>query len=102
MVLLPFADEIQKLVFPIPEGVRISQEIHDGARNLINALRIDNFTPGCVENPVLQKHYAAVQALALEEPAPEETADMLKPDDVALADKAPVIAAWRTAVEAGL
>merc|ERR1711977_740459 len=100
MILLPFADEIRKLVFPTPEGVRISQEIHDGARDLINALRIDTFTPGCVENPVLQKHYAAVQALALEEQQPEATEDMLKLDESALAEKSTVIQAWRSSVEA--
>lgn len=102
MVLLPFADEIRKLIFSAPEGLPVAQELIDGALNVVNAMRIDGFTPGCVENPVLQKHYAAVQALALGEEQPEETVDVLQPDAAALSEKAPVVSAWRSSIEASL
>lgn len=29
---------------------------------VVNALRLENFAPGCAENPKLQRHYAAIQA----------------------------------------
>lgn len=29
---------------------------------VVNSLRLDNFAPGCAENPKLQRHYAAIQA----------------------------------------
>ena len=35
------------------------------AAAVVNALRLDNFAPGCAENPKLQRHYAAIQALGL-------------------------------------
>jgi ATP-dependent DNA helicase 2 subunit 1 len=102
MIRLPFADEIRELHFPANPNVDISEEARNGARDLVQAMRLDLFTPGCVENPVLQKHYAAVQALALEEQQPEATEDMLKLDESALAEKSTVIQAWRSSVEANL
>merc|ERR1712232_1295471 len=42
---------------------------------------------------------AAVQALALHEEKPEDTADMLKPDEAALEEKAPLVQAWKAAVD---
>ena len=37
-------------------------ECKAAATAVVNALRLDNFTPGCAENPKLQRHYAAIQA----------------------------------------
>jgi hypothetical protein len=102
MVLLPFADEIRRLVFPAPEGIAITEDMVKHAKDLVDALRIDGFTPGCVENPVLQRHYASVQALALGEEQPEETVDVLQPDAAALTEKAPIIGQWQKTVEATL
>mmetsp|Transcript_45290 Transcript_45290/g.80399 ORF Transcript_45290/g.80399 Transcript_45290/m.80399 type:complete len:662 (-) Transcript_45290:98-2083(-) len=99
MVLLPYADDIRSLVFPVPEGVQVTSEMVEKARAVVNALRVDGFAPGCVENPVLQRHYAAVQALALGENQPEETPDLLQPDARALAEKAPILASWRSSID---
>jgi len=63
-------------------------------------MRSDGFTPGCVENPVLQRHYAAVQALALGEEGPEETMDLLQVAEADLVDKMDVISNWRAAIDA--
>ncbi|CAK0906152.1 unnamed protein product, partial [Prorocentrum cordatum] len=46
------------------------------------------------------RHFAAVQALALGEDAPEETVDMLQPDEGALREKAPLLQAWRRELDA--
>merc|ERR1719264_2210002 len=91
MIRLPWGEEIREIDLPLPDGLRLPPGIVDSARNTINAMRLDDFQPGCAENPVLQKHFAAVQALALGEDCPEETVDVLQPDGQALADKAPLL-----------
>lgn len=102
MILLPYADDIRSLVFPVPDGAKVTSEMVEGARAVVDALRIDGFAPGCVENPVLQRHYAAVQALALGEDQPEDTPDLLQPDARALAEKAPILASWRSSIDAAV
>merc|ERR1712151_974597 len=67
--------------------------------NAVNGMRLDDFVPGCVENPVLQMHYAAVQALALAEEAPEQTPDVLWPDERTLNEKAHLLKAWKSAID---
>ncbi|CAE8726403.1 unnamed protein product, partial [Polarella glacialis] len=102
MVRLPWGEEIRQLTFAVPEGVptETPQELKEAARKVVAAMRLNNFTPGCAENPVLQKHYAAVQALALGEEQPEDTVDVLQPDAAALKEKAPLLQAWKSAVDA--
>lgn len=110
MVLLPFADEIRRLDLPVPAVAAVSASspvaaaaataASEGARRVVEAMQINGFTPGCIENPVLQRHYAAVQALALSEDQPEETPDVLQPDRKVLAEKAPILAEWRALTEA--
>ena len=63
-------------------------------------MQLPDFVPGCAENPVLQKHYAAVQALALSEEQPEETVDVLQPDAAHLETKKPLFLAWKEALDA--
>lgn len=101
MILLPWGEQIRDLTFPVPEGCPWPPPdgLVTAARRVVNAMRLDGFVPGCVENPVLQRHYAAVQALALGEENPEETPDMLRPDEGALADKAHLLEAWRVAID---
>jgi len=103
MILLPWGEDVRRLHFPAPEGVAppapVAAELADAAQRVVEAMSLDTFAPGCVENPVLQKHYAAVQALALGEDNPEETPDMLQPDEMALNDKAALLAAWRGAID---
>jgi len=101
MVRLPWGEELRELDFPLPEGLRLPPGLTEAARAVVGSMRLDAFRPGCAENPVLQKHYAAVQALALGEDAPEDTIDVLQPDQSALNDKAPVLQAWRDAIEVG-
>jgi len=101
MIRLPWGEEIRQVEFPVPEGMRLPPGVTDAARAAVRAMRLDAFRPGCAENPVLQRHYAAVQALALGEDAPEETVDVLQPDNEALKEKQPVLQAWRDAIEAG-
>eukprot|EP00811_Abedinium_folium_P006705 NODE_16182_length_1008_cov_2.726447.p1 GENE.NODE_16182_length_1008_cov_2.726447~~NODE_16182_length_1008_cov_2.726447.p1 ORF type:complete len:230 (-),score=78.05 NODE_16182_length_1008_cov_2.726447:149-838(-) len=99
MVLLPWADDFRNLRFPPPADLDVPPRLIEAARRSIDAMRVDAFAPGCVENPVLQKHYACVQALALGEAAPEKTADLLHPHAEALAEHASVLADWRAAID---
>ncbi|CAK9000360.1 unnamed protein product [Durusdinium trenchii] len=68
------------------------------AQAVVNGLRLEDFAPGCAENPKLQRHYAAVQALALSEEQPEETVDVLQPDATNMEKKKPIVQAWKEAV----
>lgn len=101
MIRLPWAEEIRELSFPAPQSATLpSVELVEAARRAITALKLGHFVPGCAENPVLQKHWAKVQALALGEDQPEETVDVLQPDEAALAAKAPLLEAWKSAIDA--
>eukprot|EP00438_Fugacium_kawagutii_P022729 Skav216435 [mRNA] locus=scaffold3139:489462:500595:- [translate_table: standard] len=64
MIRLPWAEEIRQLSFPIPDGfpAEMPDELKAAAVAVVNSLRLDNFAPGCAENPKLQRHYAAIQA----------------------------------------
>lgn len=100
MILLPWAEDIRHLQFPAPkEAAPMNPALLGAARQVVQSMRLDNFAPGCVENPVLQRHYAAVQALALGEDKPEETPDLLQPDTAALNEKAALLYAWRDQID---
>jgi len=100
MIRLPWGEEVRALDFPAPEGVQVPPELTEAAQKAVAAMRLEHFAPGCCENPALQKHYAAVQALALQEECPEETVDVLQPDKGTLDDKAPLLQAWKAAIDA--
>lgn len=100
MVKLPWAEEIRKVDLPAPEQVEPSPpELVAAARGIVQSMRLDGFRPGCAENPLLQKHYAAVQALALGEDQPAETIDVLLPDTAAIEAKTGMFEAWREAID---
>lgn len=79
VIWLPFVDDIRSLQFDPMKPA--SEEQIEAAQKLVKALRIkfdsDNFP-----NPVLQKHYKHLQALALNRSADEfeEPEDMIVPD----------------------
>jgi hypothetical protein len=63
-----------KLIDSLYIYLAASQEQIDKAKEIVKKLRF-NYTPERFENPVLQRHYANVEALALELDEPEETND---------------------------
>eukprot|EP00049_Salpingoeca_infusionum_P001630 m.49748 g.49748 ORF g.49748 m.49748 type:complete len:663 (+) comp11118_c0_seq2:97-2085(+) len=75
MIVLPFADDMRqikhdKLDFEIdPEEVEAAQKLIKSMT--FKAFSSDNFT-----NPTLQKHFAALEALALDKDAPDEVVDL--------------------------
>jgi len=77
VIFLPYADDIRNLKLeptPIAEGDLVNK-----AKQVIHSMpaRFDNTT---FENPALQKHYATLQALALEEDIPDTIEDITLPD----------------------
>mmetsp|Transcript_72947 Transcript_72947/g.152293 ORF Transcript_72947/g.152293 Transcript_72947/m.152293 type:complete len:650 (+) Transcript_72947:226-2175(+) len=103
MIRLPWAEEIRKVDLPLSEQVApaaTSPALLTAAKNAILGMKLEGFRPGCAENPVLQRHYAALQALALGEDKPAETVDVLQPDSAAIEEKAPLFHAWKSAIDA--
>lgn len=81
LVPLPFANDIRQLEFD--KTLRANEDQIQKAKAMIEALEFKEFDFRGIENPVLQKHYAAVKSLALDEPDigyKEEEDDTFKPD----------------------
>ncbi|KAL4110931.1 hypothetical protein PRIC1_002615 [Phytophthora ramorum] len=78
VIFLPYLDDIRDI--PGESVKNVGQEKIDAAKHLISKLKLTE-APS-FENPELQKHYAAIQALALDEEALEfdETKDTTLPD----------------------
>ncbi|CAE7710195.1 XRCC6 [Symbiodinium sp. CCMP2456] len=119
MVRLPWAEDAACQGFPLADGFPavMPENLKERAQEVVRSLQLPDFVPGCAENPaspvyalgsvsralcltVLQKHYAAVQALALSEEQPEETVDVLQPDAAHLETKKPLFLAWKEALDA--
>ena len=77
MVYLPYSDDIRKLVFEeMPKANNPQTEV---AKKIVAKLELKNFSPKDYENPALQKHYANLQALALDKSQPDEITDYTAP-----------------------
>jgi ATP-dependent DNA helicase 2 subunit 1 len=77
VIYLPYADDIRQLT--LPKTISASKEQVDKAKAFVKKIRI-RFDSRSFENPVLQKHYASLQALALEREQLESVPDYVKPD----------------------
>ncbi len=78
MVLLPFADDIRHLQLD-SVNTKVEDSQIDVAKKLIKGLLFD-FSSSQYPNPVLQKHYTGLQAIALERDNAEPVPDLLVPD----------------------
>lgn len=88
LILLPYAEDIRDLDtimeaagFPEDEeyNLDLSKKEKDAAKLLIKNLTVQ-FDSLNFENPTIQKFYAGLQALALNEREPEKINDLLEPD----------------------
>ena len=79
---LPYAEEIRQLTFPPSDDHKpASIEAIDKAKEIIGKLVLgDAFNPDNYENPSIQKFYAYLQALALDEEDVEKLEDATLPD----------------------
>lgn len=95
LVPLPFSDDIREIHTEPQPPVSPEQVIK--AKKLVKALRI-NFDSRSFENPSLQRHYANLQALALDRDTVEETPDYLLPDTEGMENFAALINDFKDAV----
>lgn len=89
IIVLPFADELRSLNYD-GELETAEPELVDKAKEIVSKLTISGgFDPEAFENPVLQRHYASLQALALDQELEEEDLkDTIKPDAVRMQKRA--------------
>jgi len=79
VITLPFADDIRDIkVEPTPKA---DLEQIKKAKKLVKSLFLGNFDSRNFENPALQRHFAYLQALALERDTEEPTPDFVVPHD---------------------
>ena len=97
MIILPFADDIRHLRFNDDGGdkkdvIVANHEQIDKAKALVNKLILPGrYNPDSFDNPVLQRHYANLQALALDqEPEGNPNDDATMPDYERIKGKAEV------------
>lgn len=83
LIPLPYADDIRSnsdIMKKMPQGVEISTHQSEFAKKLIKKMNI-SFDSRNFENPTIQKFYATLQALALEENEVENVEDLINPDE---------------------
>lgn len=83
MIVLPFAEDLRRLTFDGHETKPAESGLVDKAKEIISKLTITGgFDPETFENPVIQRHYATLQALALDQMLDEEDLkDSVKPEN---------------------
>ncbi|XP_068610565.1 X-ray repair cross-complementing protein 6 [Brachionichthys hirsutus] len=76
VIYLPYADDLRTL--DPPQCPTASQTQVDKMKRIITKLRF-KYRSDAFENPVIQKHYRNLEALALDMMAPEDTEDLIMP-----------------------
>lgn len=82
MVVLPYTDDIRQL--PIPYMPRPESNLVDKAKEIIQDLELQDACPDRFADPALQQHFAALQALALDENKAPHIEDTLVPNPEAM------------------
>jgi ATP-dependent DNA helicase 2 subunit 1 len=95
LIHLPYADDIRPLKFE-PQPKATTEQIVK-AKKVVKSLRI-KFDSRNFENPALQRHYANLQAIALDREILEETPDYVVPDEEGMAKYADLIDDFRRSV----
>eukprot|EP01097_Dermamoeba_algensis_P001097 TRINITY_DN1410_c0_g9_i1.p1 TRINITY_DN1410_c0_g9~~TRINITY_DN1410_c0_g9_i1.p1 ORF type:complete len:669 (+),score=163.30 TRINITY_DN1410_c0_g9_i1:275-2008(+) len=95
LIFLPFADDIRHV--DVTEYPLASEEQITKAKKVVKLLRI-NFDSRNFENPALQKHYASLQALALEREVADDVPDLIVPDLEGMEKFSSQIQEWEKAV----
>jgi len=83
LIFLPYADdtrEPQIPAMPVADDTKLPGLIAN-TRTLVRDLLKDDIDPDSYSNPLLQKHYANLEAMALEKEDPGEVEDELIPDE---------------------
>ncbi|KAL2653061.1 hypothetical protein R1flu_021189 [Riccia fluitans] len=85
MIYLPYADDIRPAEKYHADNINHPKRAEEGqisrAVTLMRKLDLKDFTVYQIQNPALQRHYAILQALALEEEELPEVKDETQPDE---------------------
>uniref|UniRef100_A0A914WFC3 ATP-dependent DNA helicase 2 subunit 1 n=1 Tax=Plectus sambesii TaxID=2011161 RepID=A0A914WFC3_9BILA len=83
IVFLPFAEDLRnldKVLKNDDEWPKANAEQVDKARDVVKKLTMHDYSPELFHNPVLVKHYQALEAMALDKNITEEFEDQTKPN----------------------
>eukprot|EP00298_Acanthocystis_sp_HF-20_P008890 c17967_g2_i1.p1 GENE.c17967_g2_i1~~c17967_g2_i1.p1 ORF type:complete len:596 (-),score=249.07 c17967_g2_i1:21-1808(-) len=83
MIVLPWANEIREPPIPPPMS-DITPQQQQAADDLVDSLKMKQFSSDLFSNPAIQKYYACLQAMALGQSGVEEVEDDLVPNSAAL------------------
>ena len=86
VIFLPYADDFRKVKIE-EDTPRANAHQIDKAKDLIKKLAF-SFNSEGFENPVLQKYWRNIEALALDRDEPEEMVDYTMPDDQGMTKRA--------------
>lgn len=78
VIFLPFADDFRKVKYE--QTTKANTEQIDAAKEILKKLQF-TYSAESFENPVLQKHWRNIEALALDRDSPEEMTDYTLPDE---------------------
>lgn len=78
VITLPFADNIRSFDFP-ERDPQITENQISMFQKIVKSIRID-YSSSIFENPSIQKHFASLQALALEHRELDPVVDYIEPD----------------------
>eukprot|EP01117_Protostelium_nocturnum_P007205 TRINITY_DN2579_c0_g2_i1.p1 TRINITY_DN2579_c0_g2~~TRINITY_DN2579_c0_g2_i1.p1 ORF type:complete len:759 (-),score=325.99 TRINITY_DN2579_c0_g2_i1:69-2345(-) len=95
VIYLPYADDLREINVGPQKKASVDQI--NAAKKMVKSLRI-KFDSRNFENPALQKHYAALQAIALDREEVEEVVDYVTPDEEGMAKFSHVIQAFKESV----
>lgn len=85
VIFLPFADDFRKV--KLEDAPRANTDQIDKAKELVKKLQF-KFSSESFENPVLQKYWRNIEALALDRDAPEEMTDYTMPNEKGMEKRA--------------
>ncbi|XP_060576657.1 X-ray repair cross-complementing protein 6-like [Ruditapes philippinarum] len=78
VIFLPFADDFRKVKYE--QNTKANSDQIDAAKEILKKLQF-TYSAESFENPVLQKHWRNIEALALDRDSPEEMTDYTLPDE---------------------
>ncbi|XP_064634818.1 X-ray repair cross-complementing protein 6-like [Lineus longissimus] len=85
VIFLPFADDLRSLKYE--ETPRANKDQVEKAKEVVKKMNFP-FKSESFENPSLQKHYANLEALALDRDVPDDITDYTMPDDAMISKRA--------------
>eukprot|EP00123_Amoebidium_parasiticum_P010469 comp20126_c0_seq1/m.24846 comp20126_c0_seq1/g.24846 ORF comp20126_c0_seq1/g.24846 comp20126_c0_seq1/m.24846 type:complete len:641 (-) comp20126_c0_seq1:400-2322(-) len=83
-IYLPYANDLRKLKYPLIGESRATEGDIELMKQVVRKLELKDFDLTAFCNPVIQKHYASLEALALQRDEEEGFEDTTQPDTAAM------------------